>query len=235
MKTSLILVFLFFAAGNTYAQEISERICQSYINTYCLRCHTAERICDSIGVKTPFDWKETIKIMGEYGNLDKGILDKVHACVSSEEAQGFNLCDGKVSSLGAAPMAMTVSTMTVAEEPPQKDEKVFRAIQPQEALRMLAARDDIIFLDVRTPEERSYGAIPGSKLVSIYALMKGEVSLPKDKAIMLVCAVGGRSYVAGQFLSRQGYREVYNLSGGIRAWYKAGLPIAHDDVTAAGR
>lgn len=111
-----------------------------------------------------------------------------------------------------------------------QEKKIFRSIGPEEAMRLLQSRDDIFFLDVRTPRERSQGAIPGSKLVSIFDLVKGKLPLPKDKPVLLVCAVGGRSYVAGQVLSRQGYREVYNLSGGINAWHKAGLPISMESA-----
>lgn len=117
-------------------------------------------------------------------------------------------------------------------------DKIFRSISPAEAMRMLQTRDDIVFFDVRTAKERANGAIPGSKLVSLFNLVKGQIPLPKDKPILLVCAVGGRSYVAGQVLSKQGYREVYNLSGGIKAWYQAGLPVVQDPAfsgPAAGR
>ena len=105
---------------------------------------------------------------------------------------------------------------------------ILKSISPVEALRMQQTRDDLVFLDVRTPKERSYGAIPGTRLVSIYDLMKGVLPLPKEKPILLVCAVGGRSYVAAQVMSRQGFREVYNLSGGIKAWVQSGLPVAQD-------
>lgn len=107
-------------------------------------------------------------------------------------------------------------------------EKILKSISPVEALQMQQSRSDLVFLDVRTPQERSYGAIPGTRLVSIYDLMKGAIPLPKDKPILLVCAVGGRSYVAAQVMSRQGFQEVYNLSGGISEWAKAGLPLMQD-------
>ncbi|GAB4343323.1 MAG: hypothetical protein Kow0089_19060 [Desulfobulbaceae bacterium] len=105
---------------------------------------------------------------------------------------------------------------------------IFKSIGPEEAMRMLQGRDDIVFLDVRTPRERSRGYIPGSRLVSFNDLVRDKVDLPKDRPILLVCAVGGRSYVAGQILSRKGYKEVYNLSGGVSKWYKSGLPLVHD-------
>ena len=104
-------------------------------------------------------------------------------------------------------------------------QKIFKSITPLEADALLKDRSDVVFLDVRTPRERASGSIAGSQLVSIWDIIKGRLSLPKDKAILLVCAVGGRSYMAGQILSQRGHPEVYNLSGGISAWYKQGLPI----------
>lgn len=106
--------------------------------------------------------------------------------------------------------------------------KIFRSISPVDAMRMLQQRDDIVFLDVRTPEERSRGYVPGSQLVSFNDVAMGKLPIPKDKAILLVCAVGGRSYFAGKMLSTKGYKEVYNLSGGVKKWYQSGLPLTHD-------
>ena len=107
-------------------------------------------------------------------------------------------------------------------------EKIFRTISPAEAMRMLQQRDDVVFLDVRTPTERARGYIPGSKLVAFNDLAMGKLDIPTDKPILLVCAVGGRSYFAGQLLSQKGYREVYNLSGGVKKWYQSGLPLTYD-------
>lgn len=102
---------------------------------------------------------------------------------------------------------------------------IFRSISPQQASQLLNSRDDILFLDVRTLSERGRAFIPGSQHVSISSLFRGSISLPKDKPLLLVCAVGGRSYAIGKILSTRGYREIYNLSGGIKAWYQAGLPV----------
>jgi len=230
VKLKLIapMAVLLISCLSGYAQEVDEQICQSHINTFCLRCHSVQRICDGIGVKNDAQWQSTLKVMSEYGNLDKDIQEKVYECVSSQNAENFEICSGKNASTGR-PRVITVSNVSDAgKSSPQAQGKIFRSIGPEEALRMMQARDDIIFLDVRTPSERSHGAIPGSKLVSIYALLKGEIPLPKDKPILLVCAVGGRSYVAAQALSKYGYREVYNLSGGVKGWYKAGLPLTYD-------
>lgn len=140
---------------------------------------------------------------------------------SQTENESAQKAQGKISA----------SAQEVRQEPQQAEpivpaEPIFRSISPKEAYAMLRQRDDIIFLDVRTPQERAQGAIAGSQLVGFWDLIKGRVPLPNDKPILLVCAVGGRSFAAGQVLSRNGYREVYNLSGGIDSWFKAGLPIS---------
>ena len=95
---------------------------------------------------------------------------------------------------------------------------------------MLQQRDDVIFLDVRTPQERAYASIDGSTLVNFWDLVRGKVVLPQDKPILLVCAVGGRSFAVGQIFSKKGYSEVYNLEGGIEQWHKDGLPLVRGNT-----
>lgn len=102
----------------------------------------------------------------------------------------------------------------------------FKSISPNEAKQLIDSRKGLLLLDVRTPQElKQNGAIPGSRLVPLWAIFKNQLTLPKDKPIILVCAVGGRSYAAGRMLKKYGYKEIYNLSGGITAWKKAGLPL----------
>ena len=115
-----------------------------------------------------------------------------------------------------------------------QQQHIFQSVSPVQALRMIQGREDMAFLDVRTISERAAGIIPGSRPVSLYDLVKSRLDLPENRPILLVCAAGGRSYVVGQLLSRQGYQEVYNLSGGVDAWYRAGLPLVRD-IPPAGQ
>jgi rhodanese-related sulfurtransferase len=49
-----------------------------------------------------------------------------------------------------------------------------------------------------------------------------------------VCAAGVRSETAARLAAQLGFKEVYNLTGGTRAWLKAGLPLEREAaVTAA--
>ena len=51
------------------------------------------------------------------------------------------------------------------------------------------------------------------------------MTLPTGQPLLLICAVGGRSYAVGRYFSGKGYGEIYNLAGGISAWKAAGLPL----------
>ena len=104
-------------------------------------------------------------------------------------------------------------------------EQIFKSISPTVAHKMIAADKDILFVDVRTPGEIAETAVDGARPVPMAAILEGQVVLPRGRPLILICAVGGRSYWVGRFLSSRGYPEVYNVSGGIYAWEKEGLPI----------
>jgi rubrerythrin len=71
---------------------------------------------------------------------------------------------------------------------------------------------------VRQPWEYEGDHIPGAKLVPLGDLKEGTQSLDPEKLTLVYCAVGGRSRVAAQLLSGRGFKEVYNLAGGIKAF-----------------
>lgn len=49
------------------------------------------------------------------------------------------------------------------------------------------------------------------------------VSLSKDKEILVVCAAGGMAALTGRTLKEMGYERVYNI-GGFSSWAEAGGP-----------
>ncbi len=76
-----------------------------------------------------------------------------------------------------------------------------------------------IFLDVRTMQERSHGAIHGSVHIPLHELGKKITDLNKyrDQEIICYCQSGSRSATAAIILRRQGF-TVANLKGGISEW-----------------
>lgn len=73
-------------------------------------------------------------------------------------------------------------------------------------------------LDVRQPGEYEQNHIPGGLLIPLPELQDRAVELDPQRPTIVYCAVGGRSRVAAQVLAGKGFKEVYNLSGGIKAW-----------------
>lgn len=85
-------------------------------------------------------------------------------------------------------------------------------------------------LDVRTPEEYSSGHIAGSVNLNIYdAGFKDAIGkLDKSRPVMVYCKAGGRSASAASQLAEMGFKEIYDLKGGMLAWSNAGKPSEND-------
>lgn len=82
----------------------------------------------------------------------------------------------------------------------------------------LAGRESEVFLlDVREPDEHEEANIPGSALIPLGSLQRRLSEVPKDRQVVVYCAIGGRSARATHFLRQNGV-EAANLHGGIRAW-----------------
>lgn len=77
---------------------------------------------------------------------------------------------------------------------------------------------DYLILDVRQPWEYEEAHIPGGKLLPLPDLPNSYKTLNPEKPTIVHCAIGGRSRVAAQMLSGLGFKEVYNLAGGIKAY-----------------
>lgn len=81
-------------------------------------------------------------------------------------------------------------------------------------------------VDVRTPGEWSEGIMEGAIMFDFYEddFQKNLETLDKDKPVAVYCKVGGRSGQAMAKLNELGFKEVYNLDGGMDAWKSAGKP-----------
>jgi len=117
------------------------------------------------------------------------------------------------------------STENSQSTPGSAQNGIFRSISPQEAKTLMETRKNLVLVDVRSPDEMYEGSISGSRLIPFGELARGRMTLPEGQPLLLICAVGGRSFAVGQYFSGKGYGEIYNLSGGISAWKAAGLPL----------
>ncbi len=147
------------------------------------------------------------------------ILLLILASCSSEQSE-----PQKASSTQEEPPMAT----QIPIEPVKPQQSPFTSISAQAAQKLIAEKEGLLILDTRTTGEIvNYGAIPGSQQASLKAIFKNELPIPKNTPILVVCAVGGRSFAAGKVMVRHGFTEIYNLRGGLDEWKQAGLQVTY--------
>jgi len=84
-------------------------------------------------------------------------------------------------------------------------------------------------VDVRTPEEWLSGIISGAIKINFYAkdFQDQITKLDKEKPVFVYCKIGGRSAQAAKQMQDAGFKQVYNLLGGITAWDDAQKELSH--------
>lgn len=101
-------------------------------------------------------------------------------------------------------------------------------VGPEQAQELL--RDGAILLDVREDAEWQAGHAPKARHIPLGRLPGRIRDLPPRRTVVTVCRSGARSSRAAALLAREG-RDVVNLTGGMHAWVRAGLPV----VASGGR
>jgi rhodanese-related sulfurtransferase len=93
--------------------------------------------------------------------------------------------------------------------------------------KKLAAITDKQVVDVRTQGEYNNGHLTGAVLIDYYKDdFKAKLSkLDKNKPVFVYCAAGSRSGSASDLLAELGFKQIYDLKGGMNAWARAGKPI----------
>lgn len=101
-----------------------------------------------------------------------------------------------------------------------------RDISSREAKAILDKNKAVYLLDVRTPQEYSQARLAGSVLIPISDFERRVNEVPKNRPVLVYCAVGSRSKPVANFLARRGNADVYNMTDGIVGWYRNGYPVS---------
>jgi rhodanese-related sulfurtransferase len=99
-------------------------------------------------------------------------------------------------------------------------------VTPAQATHLIN-REDAIVLDVREANEFATGHVIGAKNLPVARMETAgsDIVKKKDKPVIVYCDGGDRSGKAIGALKKQGFTRLANLSGGIKAWQDAGLPL----------
>lgn len=100
---------------------------------------------------------------------------------------------------------------------------------PQLSVQQLAAdRERFQLLDVRSESEFQNGRIAGAKHKFVAEMrdgVEGDLGLDPKKPVAVYCGSGYRASIAASLMKRDGFTEVYNVPGSIRAWRSAGFEV----------
>ena len=82
-----------------------------------------------------------------------------------------------------------------------------------------------ILIDVREQDEWIKEHVPEAHLVPLSGFNLEDFPKEHDKIAVFHCRSGGRTEAAASQILQSGFREVYQLEGGIQGWREAGLPV----------
>ncbi len=145
-----------------------------------------------------------------------------------DEAVPANLhCGGAQTQLTAAAAELDSSWAPI---------ELTSAGAPQLPVEWLAAHDtEPLIIDVREPDEYrgELGHIGSSVLIPLGSLPSAAHSLPRDRALVLVCRSGGRSGRAAVDLAQLGFAKVASLRGGMTEWNAQKRPVEYGPARAS--
>jgi rhodanese-related sulfurtransferase len=128
-------------------------------------------------------------------------------------------------------MALAAAFAGCSDEPsvtvPGQVIKEISAAEAHSMVQQNAGKSDFIILDVRTPLEYAGGHLAGALLIDFNSgSFRTEVDkLDKSKRYLVYCRTSNRSGQAVAVMKELGFKEVYDMDGGIVAWEAAGYPM----------
>lgn len=101
-----------------------------------------------------------------------------------------------------------------------------REVTPRQVQEMQDTKADVLYLDVREPNEWNLGHVPGAIHIPRGILeSRVEQVVPRDREVVIYCAGGNRSALAADTMQQMGYERVSSMSGGWRDWVGSGGPV----------
>jgi len=106
-----------------------------------------------------------------------------------------------------------------------------KPISIDEFKKIFDANTNCILIDVRELAEYETVRIPHSKLMSLSTFDQNCYSLEKEKPLYFLCGIGKRAQKAAEYLESLGYKNLYVIEGGIKAWIEANYPVLTKDFS----
>jgi len=197
-------------------KKLGDLVAPAKVPTVTVTAAAAKELAAALKETTPGDVIHLTITSGWEHQLDLGAKEASHVTI---ESSGITVQLDRAS----AARANGVSIDFVEEggggfkiDNPNRPASV-RELPAKELKAMLDSGKVKELYDVRSPREREVAMIAGSKLLDDAAMTAIE-ALPKETHLAFVCHHGGRSRGAAEHFLKQGFKNVYNIAGGIDAW-----------------
>ncbi len=91
-------------------------------------------------------------------------------------------------------------------------------LTPRQLAEKLKSENPPLLIDVREPFEYQIARLPGAQLKPMGETLEWMKELDPEAEIVFHCHTGMRSMQVATYLKTQGFKNVYNLRGGIDTW-----------------
>ena len=109
--------------------------------------------------------------------------------------------------------------------------KTISAIESKEMIKNFKTNERFVLLDIRTPREFNYERIDGAINIDFYQqdFVTNLQNLDKEKTYLIYCRTANRTSHALRLMKDLGFREVYNMAGGIVDWKRKGFAVINNN------
>ena len=97
--------------------------------------------------------------------------------------------------------------------------QLIEEVTPEQVREMQDRKENVVYLDVREPNEWNLGRLPNAVHLPRGNLeSKVEAMIDRAQRVVIYCARGNRSALAALTMKQMGYQDVASMSGGIQGW-----------------
>ncbi|MFS0577302.1 rhodanese-like domain-containing protein [Sporosarcina sp. 179-K 3D1 HS] len=124
------------------------------------------------------------------------------------------ILSGLIVAIGITVVASLNGTSKVVSE----NITELHVVDTKTLMKKINSKEDMVIVDLREPELFSQSRVPGSINIPFEEIPSRYTELPNDKNVVFVCHTGRMGMESGNLLLENGYKQVYNLDGGIAKW-----------------
>ncbi|MFY3790255.1 rhodanese-like domain-containing protein [Ureibacillus sp. MALMAid1270] len=114
--------------------------------------------------------------------------------------------------------AVIATSLYVSSNKDSETISELQTVDTKTLTKMIDSKKNMVIVDLREPELFATSRVPGAINIPFDEIQSRYTELPKDKDVIFVCHTGRMGTESGNLLLENGYKNVFNLEGGIAEW-----------------